>query len=278
MRFPGNVVKMKQKTGMLIVVLALAILISVPINAALTSPVLLPDPTMENRQEALFFFENISKIVTTEYNISDFPDISSKITRYDLLEINESDVRLLQQQVHAGNKIPIRFRGISYFLVVNKTPVGPPPGSDQLSYRGNLENIPDHDIRNYFMTLSFYNNNTTLSGIISETDGPFTIIAAITSPSSGTQLYYVYSSADEKPMGARLDNDVWVMLPSGKSKLEIDLSPEERAWYINQQLERENQTQNKSSKIPETKTPLWVGTVIVAVGICVIAGTCFRDV
>jgi len=234
---------MKNKTGILMIVLAFAILIVVPINAAIAKPVPVPDPPRDDPQEALFFFEDVSKIVTTEYTRSDFPGIPATITRYDLIEINESSVRLLQQQILAGNKIPVRFRGFSYLLVMNKTPLGPPHGSDQLYYRGTLEKIPDPGIRNYIMTLSFYKHNTTLSGVMSEPDGPFTLITAIPDPSSGTQLYYVYSSADERPTGARLDNDVWVMLPpSGESKLLNALSPEEQAWWINEQLKRENQT------------------------------------
>ena len=272
MRFPDYMIHMIHKTGILMVVLALTILIIAPVHAAIARPVPLPDPSLDDHHEALFFFENVSKVVTTEYNQSDFADIPTTISRYDLIEIDENNVRLLQNQILAGNKIPVRFRGFSGFIVMNKTPAGPPRGSDQLSYTGYLEKNRDPEFQT--MTLSFYNTNTTLSGIMSETDGPFTTIASITNHSSGRQLYYVYSSTDEKPTGARMDNDVWVMLPSGESKLRNDLSPDEIAWYRNEQRKQDTQSYGTLSVTGSPTTLLLWIVVVGALGICV--GLLFR--
>jgi len=261
---------MKYKTGILIVVLALAILIVVPVHASMARPVPLPDPTQENRQEPLFSFERVSKTVTTDYNKSEFTGIPSSITRYDVIEINESSVRSLHQQILAGNKIPVRFKGTSYLLVMNPNPLDPLPESQELRYIGNLEMIPntwmqDNNMRR-IMTLAF--SNGTLTGHISETNGPFTEIVPITNSPSGTRLYYVYSSADERPTGARMDNDVWVMLPSGESKLRNDLSSEELAWYINEQRIRENRSYNNSFVTGSQPAPLPWMVVVVALWVC----------
>lgn len=223
------------------------------------------DSTGEEQQGALFYFENVSRIVSTGNNNSAFFGIPSKITRFDVVEINESSVRSLHQQILEGNKIPVRFRGNSNILVMEKSPRNPDPEDGRLLYRGNLETIPEHGNKEYFMTLSFYNN--TLTGLMSETDGPSTGIFPIINASPGMQLYYVYSTADEKLPGARLDNDVWVMLPSGESKNRNELSSEEQAWFINEQLKRENLSANESDKTPVTETPLSLGIILLAVGI-----------
>jgi len=223
------------------------------------------DASGKGQQEVLFYFENVSRTVSTGNNNSAFFGIPSKITRFDVVEINESGVKSLHQQIRAGNKIPVRFRGVSNILVMEKSPRNPDPEDGWLLYRGYLETIPEHGNKEYFMRLSFYNN--TLTGLMSETDGPSTGIFPIINTSPGTQLYYVYSTADEKLPGVRMDNDVWVMLPSGESKLRNDLSPEEQAWFINEQLKRENLSANESGKTPVTETPLSWGIVLLAVGI-----------
>lgn len=256
---------MKWKTNILIIIIVLAIFTVSPINASMTKPVSVPDPMWEGQQEALFYFENVSRTVSTGNNNSAFFGIPSTITRFDVVEINESGVKSLHQQILAGNKIPVRFGGVLNILVMERSPRNPDPVDGRLLYRGNLETIPEHGNKEYFMRLSFYNN--TLTGLMSETDGPSTGIFPIINASPGMQLYYVYSTADEKLPGARLDNDVWVMLPSGESKNRNDLSSEEQTWFINEQLKRENQTHIESGKTPVTETPLSLGIVLLAAGI-----------
>jgi len=258
------------KTGILITALALAILIVVPVHASMARPVPMPDPPRENRQEPLFFFENLSKVVSTGNNNSAFFNIPSTITRFDVVEIDEKSVRSLHQQILAGSKIPVRITGAPNQLWVDKNPLVPDPEDGILWYCGNLEKIPELGNKEYNLMLSFYNN--TLTGQISERNGPLFYIKPITNSPAGTRLYYVYSTADEKAPGARMDNDVWVVLPSGESKNRNDLSPEECAWLMNQQrimknLEPADLSVTGPGKPPVTKAPLWTGTVPVAAGV-----------
>lgn len=245
---------MKHRWNFIVLFLALVLFVVTPLTAAMETPVQSPDPQGRNPLESLFFFEDISTVVTTGSTGSDFHGIPATITRYDLIKLNETGVKLLQQQIHAGNDIQVRFRGSPYHLVMEPVPVGPLPGSDQFSYKGSLNQTLFSEDLNYFITLSFYNHNTTLSGVISEQDGPFTIILALPDSSSDTQLYYVYSSADEKPTGARMDNDVLVKLPSGESKPLIELSPEELDWWKNEQ--RKLQNQSAASNVTLMQAPL----------------------
>jgi hypothetical protein len=123
------------------------------------------------------------------------------------------------------------------------------------------------------MHLYFFNN--TLSVILSEADRPFTFVKPIINSPPDRQLYYVYSSADETPTGARLDNDVWVMLPSGENKLRNELTPEEIEWYRNEQVKRENIRLNgsvtPSGDVPQQPTsaaPHSPLVLIMALGLC----------
>ncbi|MCK9631983.1 MAG: hypothetical protein M0R30_10105 [Methanoregula sp.] len=228
------------------------------------------DAAGKGQQEALFYFEDVSRTVSTGNNNSAFFGIPSTITRFDVVEINESSVRSLHQQILAGNKIPVRIKGVPNQLWVDKNPLDPDPEDGILRYCGNLEKIPELGNKEYNLRLLFYNN--TLTGQISERNGPLFHIKSIVDPLSGTPLYYIYSTADEKLPGARMDNDAMIFLPSGETKNRDDLSPEECAWLMNQQrimkkIELESLSANKSGKTPVTETPLSPGIVLLAVGI-----------
>ena len=256
---------MKWKTNVLIIILVLAIFIVSPINASMTKPVPAPDPIGEGQQVALFYFEDLSKVISTGNNNSAFFDIPSTITRFDVIEINESSVRSLHQQILAGDKIPVRIRGVPNQLWVDKNPLDPDPEDGILRYCGNLEKIPELGNKEYNLRLLFYKNS--LTGQISERNGPLFYIKSIVDPLSGTPLYYVYSTADEKPTGARMDNDQFIVLPSGESKNVNDLSPEEIKLVINERIKRDKLAGNRPDKTPVTETPLSPGIVLLAVGI-----------
>jgi len=264
---------MISKTGIAVTTLLLAVLLAVPVHAAMARPVSSPNITMEDRQDALFLFRDFSKNITSDYTGSDFPEIPATVTRYGLIEINESCLQLMHRQILAGQKIPVLVRGTTFLFVPDKNRTLTNEITGETQFQGFFELQSGEINAGYYMHLYFYNN--TLSVILSETDRPFTFVKPIISSPTDRQLYYVFSSADETPAGARLDNDVWVMLPSGESKLRNELNQEELEWYRNEQVKRENIRLNGSATPssdvllqPATAAALPPLVVMMALGLC----------
>ncbi|MCK9632549.1 MAG: hypothetical protein M0R30_13035 [Methanoregula sp.] len=264
---------MIKKINIKIAVLLVAFFLIMPVHAAMARPETLPDTPTGIRQDALFLFIGVSKNITSDYTGSEFPEIPVTVTRYGVIEMNESGLQSLNRQILAGAKIPVSVKGATFLFVPDRNRTFTNEITGQTEFQGFLELKSGESNPDYYMHLYFFNN--TLSVILSEADRPFTFVKPIINSPPDRQLYYVYSSADETPTGARLDNDVWVMLPSGENKLRNELTPEEIEWYRNEQVKRENIRLNgsvtPSGDVPQQPTsaaPHSPLVLIMALGLC----------
>ena len=253
-----------------LILISLTILSTATSNAAATVTLVEINPVSEKQYTPLFIFENISTVITGDPDSSITSAVPPTIKSYDVLEI---DVPALQQQIQAGEKIPVRFRGISYLMAFDRNPVVPESGES--IYNGNFLNVPHEEILDDLVRLSF--SGDQFKGSVHDIRNDiFVYLIPVENIQPAHTLYYVYSSADETPTGARLDNDVWVMLPSGESKLRNELTPEEIEWYKNEQVNRENPSHENLSMTGPEATPLPVTIPIIAFGLCAVVVRCFR--
>jgi len=260
-----------QRRTIFMILISLTILSTAAISAAAGELSAEMDHVSEKPYTPLFLFENISRVITDDPDNSIGSAVPHTIQSFDVLEI---DVPALQRQIRAGEKIPVRFRGISYLMALDPNPVVPNPESGESIYTGNFLSIPHEEIQDYLVRLSFSGNQ--FEGSVHDIrNGTFVYFIPVENASPVHILYYVYSTADETPAGARLDNDVWVMLPSGENKLRNELTPEEIEWYKNEQIRREQLRLNGtaapsadiSGQIPATAAPLPPAVVIMALGV-----------
>jgi hypothetical protein len=261
-----------QRRTIFIILISLTILSTSAISAAAGELSAEMNLASEKPYTSLLIFENISTVITDDPYNSIESDVPHTIQSYDVLEI---DVPVLQREIRAGKKIPVRFRGISYLMALDPNPVIPNPESGESIYNGNFLSIPHEEIQDYLVRLSF--SGDQFEGSVHDIrNSTFVYLRHVENASPAPTWYYVYSSADETPAGARLDTDVWVMLPSGESKLRNELTPEEIEWYRNEQVQREQlrlnetaaSTADNSGQVPATAASLPLLVVMMALGLC----------
>ncbi|MDO9324344.1 MAG: hypothetical protein Q7T80_05220 [Methanoregula sp.] len=224
----------------------------------------------EIRGPPVVFFDNFSRVNSWD-DKEKFPVIPSKIKKYDILEIT---VKTLEEQILAGQKIPVHINGTPYLMNLQKGPVTPSDKSGELSFIGHLEGKSDNEIQDYIVHLTIFGDAITGS-IYNTRSQSFFYIQPLHSLQSNKTLHYVYASTDVVNTGARMDNDVWIILPSGESKLRNDLSSEELAWYINEQIKQENSSHENLSMTGPEATSLPVTIAVIAFGVCAVIVRCF---
>jgi len=226
----------------ILILISFIVLSAVTTNAA-AEPLAEIDPDLEKQYTSLFIFENISTIISGAFGNSLSSTISPTIQSYDILEI---DVPALKRKILAGEKIPVRLRGISYLMVLDTNPVVPNPETGESIYMGHFLSTTDKEIQDYLVRLSFSGDQFegNFHDIRSDT---FVYCKQIETDRPAHTLYYVYSSDDAEMTGARLDNDVWVRLPSGESILRNEMDQDQIEMYWNEQVNRERLRLNGSA-------------------------------